>query len=242
MENPAYWVQRSSQIPHPVKFPESRAVFAQMPDPGIPFQTQTWQNFFPRFLQKILEIPLVLGFWIWRSRRECFKVETDLSRCLFFSVLPSCFSRVYSISGFRWVSTQHHGCPRSSFALFWDNHGLQTRTPQISSSLRSKSDSKFDFAVIRDAIGLKVWRHFFDQSKTIRDLFTRGFPRLAPAICISFEFWSVFWIICVFCNWFCFYRSCSSYENFNEILLWPLWLDDWYGSYSWMVVLKLQIR
>ena len=180
MENPAYWVQRSSQIPHPVKFPESRAVFAQMPDPGIPFQTQTRQNFFPRFLQKILEIPLVLGFWIWRSRRECFKVETDLSRCLFFSVLPSCFSRVYSISGFRWVSTQHHGCPRSSFALFWDNHGLQTRTPQISSSLRSKSDSKFDFAVIRDAIGLKVWRHFFDQSKTIRDLFTRGFPRLAP--------------------------------------------------------------
>ena len=142
MENPAYWVQRSSQIPHPVKFPESRAVFAQMPDPGIPFQTQTRQNFFPRFLQKILEIPLVLGFWIWRSRRECFKVETDLSRCLFFSVLPSCFSRVYSISGFRWVSTQHHGCPRSSFALFWDNHGLQTRTPQISSFLRSKNDPK----------------------------------------------------------------------------------------------------
>ena len=142
MENPAYWVQRSSQIPHPVKFSESRAVFAQMPDPGIPFQTQTRQNFFPRFLQKILEIPLVLGFWIWRSRRECFKVETDLSRCLFFSVLPPCFSRIYSISGFRWVSTQHHGCPRSSFALFWDNHGLQTRTPQISSFLRSKSDSK----------------------------------------------------------------------------------------------------
>ena len=34
MENPASWVQCSSQIPHPVKFPEPRTVFGQMPDPG----------------------------------------------------------------------------------------------------------------------------------------------------------------------------------------------------------------
>ena len=137
---PGYSVAVKSPIP--LSFPNPALYLVKCLIPGIPFQIQTRQNFFPSILQRILEIPLVLGFWIWRSRRKRSKVETDLSRCLFFSVLPACFSRVYSISGFRWVSTQHHGCPRSSFALFWDNHGLQTRTPQISSFLRSKNDPK----------------------------------------------------------------------------------------------------